>query len=232
MRSISFTLLSVMSVLLLQAPVVHAGIINGDFSGELSGWSTMDCGVDCFIPSASISANSDGQAVLATQGIASGVSLTSLYQSFSIPSSATTLSFDVGFWRTDADALNPDESFGINDFLSISYLDNTGDTSYDRSLMAFNADGPYNALGTLTPLSDGWYRFSILINDLANHSGTLYFDLNDQNDGFHSIAKVDNVILSSSVPESSSTILLLGIGLLFILGFARKVRICLKDQAS
>jgi hypothetical protein len=221
-----------MCVLLLQAPVVQAGIINGDFSGELSGWSTMDCGVDCFIPSASISVNSDGQAVLATQGINSGVSLTSLYQSFSIPSSVTTLSMDVGFWRTDADALNPDEPFGVSDFLSVSYLDDSGDTGYDRSLISFNSDGPYNASGALVPLSDGWYRLFIIINDLADRSGTLYFDLNDQNDGFQSVVKVDNVTLISDVPESSSTILLLGIGLLFILGFARKERICLKNQAS
>ncbi|MBN1906149.1 MAG: PEP-CTERM sorting domain-containing protein [Deltaproteobacteria bacterium] len=116
------------------------------------------------------------------------------------------------------------------DWFQVSYLDDDASSSYDRFFIGVDTAGFYDdtfvdlPTGTINNLEDNWYRYTTTINDLAGSTGTLYFDLNDQNDGWYSRARVDNVVISTSaapVPEPA-TMLLLASGLAGLAGFRKK----------
>jgi len=177
------------------ANVSHANLMNGDFSvvpdlEDLNGWESeeMDINYNFSSPSSSVSANS-GYAVLETQGYLSEITLISLWQSIEIPDWAYTLSFDIGFERTDHD----DGGFGsftIPDFFEVSYWDYS-DPNFDQLLLGVDLNGPYDPntwanIDLPEHEADGinWYRFVADISDLGDRYGALYFDLSDQDDNY------------------------------------------------
>jgi hypothetical protein len=214
MRSRLLLLLSLVLALFLQARVVRADIINGKFQIDLAGWTTEG----------SVSWE-DGEAVLRTQPGISAELHESLYQHLEIPSTAQKLSFDVWFEQAgDPDTGEGGEGASIEDFLWVSYVDDDG-ADFDKAFLGYDNLGAYDS--NLQPLNDftgAWFHFSAPISDLAGRYGTLYFDLNDQDNGYDSTARIDNVLIASNPIPEPTAILLLGSGLIGILGFAGKRR--------
>ena len=217
MRSKLLVLLSLILALFLQSRIVRADVINGDFQSDLSGWDKEE----------SVAGSvfwEGGEAVLWTQPGLSVEAPESLSQRFEIPSTARTLSFDVWFEQGEMDTGEGGDGNPVEDFLWVSYVDDD-DADFDTSLLGYDALGAYT--GDLEPLNDitgAWFHFSVSIYDLAGRYGTLYFDLNDQDNGYNSTARVDNVVIGSNVIPEPTTLALLGIGLIGILGFTRKKR--------
>jgi hypothetical protein len=195
----------------------HAAVMNGTFSAGLTGWTTADTDNNgtTVSPSASI-AEQGGHAVLTTQGLASQVVVMSLAQDLNIPALATDLRFDIGLARGAADT--PPAGASFPDFVQASYVDAT-DATFDRAFVGLDVHGAFDP-STLAPLrlsalGSGLLRFTTAITTLAGRSGTLFFDLSDQDDGFFSMATVDNVRIevgATAIPEPG-TWLLLGSGL-------------------
>jgi hypothetical protein len=207
MRSKLLLLVSLIIAPFLQARAVRADIINGDFPTDLNGWTTEG----------SVSWEA-GEAVLRTQ---SGISLESLSQHFGIPSTAQTLSFDVWFEQGSPDIDEGGEGYSVEDFLWVSYVDDDA-ASFDKDFLGYDYLGAYDGeLEALNDFAGAWFHFSSPIADLAGRFGTLYFDLNDQDNGYNSTARIDNVVISSNPIPEPPTLLLLGGGLIGILGFTR-----------
>lgn|GEM_PF-2177767 len=199
----------------------RADIINGDFSSGLDGWTTADNILT--IPSASVSVINE-QAFLKTQGYNSEVTLISLFQTFTFPDYAYSLSFDIGFFLNgqDTGSDNGGNGHGFYDTVFVSYMDQL-DSAYNRSFLAMDSIGPFDP-NTLVPLTlphlgDGMYRFTVVLGSgFQNRTGTLYFDLYDDDDFSYSLVKVDNVQISgppTQIPEPLS-LFLLGWGLLHL----------------
>ncbi len=197
-----------------------AAPVNGDFSSGLTSWTTADLINSCFIsPSQSVTADS-GYALLETSGYGSGVKMVSLAQSFSFPVSSRSLFFDIGFWtQNDSDAGgNGSETFP--DFFQVSWLDE--DSGQSRRLLSLDRDGLWLSLDTMSvaSLADGWFRIAVNAEELSGRSGSLYFDLSDQDDNRLSKAGVDNVRVQ--VVPLPATLFLLCPGLSVIFLWIRK----------
>jgi len=196
------------------------GIANGYFSNGLdglAGWTTADTDSSYSetVPSASVSVvGTDQVAQLDTQGIASDILMVSLYQGITVPGNAATLSFDIGFAQLGSDSGGT--SF-LPDFFQVSYVDDTSST-FDRYFVAVDINGFYDPTTfdpvTLTDLGNGLFHSSTSIPDLAGRSGTLYFDLNDFQDGYYSRGLVDNVRIDLAAAPEPGTLLLLVPGLM------------------
>jgi hypothetical protein len=196
------------------SPYSYGSIINGNFSNGLDGWTTdyLDLQYNSVPPTPGLetSVNGAGQAVLQTQGIGSGIGVVTLYQSFTFPVLASTLSFDIGFQRLGTDTGGVPET--IPDFLWVYYLDNDQNMAA-KSFVGADVNGFYDPNDSsialaLMDLGNGLFRFSTGVQDLAGRSGTLYFDLYDQDDGFYSAARADNVTISTAVPEPGTWLFL------------------------
>lgn len=196
------------------APLQAVDLVNGDFSAGLAGWTTADTDLSLFeaSPSASVAAVG-GAAELDTQGFGSGIIRVSLNRPVLFDPRAVMLSFDLGFQRGLADSGTGN---GFPDYLEAQYLD-AGDPAYDRRFIAVDLNGFYDPdtlLGQSLPdLGNGLFRFSAQIGDLAGRSGTLYFDLNEQDDLFHAQGRVDNVSIGLALVPEPGTWLLMGLGL-------------------
>lgn len=210
------------------ASLASATIINGDFTTALSGWSTTDTTStgQTTSPSRSV-AESGGEAVLRTQGFLADVALVSLFQDITLPALTTTLSLDIGLAQTGSDT--PPGTFGFLDVVQVSYLDAT-DTAFDRLWLGVNVAGAFEpttrAPLILPDLGNGLRHFTTDVTSLAGRTGTLFIDLADQDDGFFSQARLDNVALAtrpSTVPEPG-TWLLLSSGCLAVLWARRGFR--------
>src|SRR5205814_1916690 len=106
---------------------------------------------------------------------------------------ATNLSFDIDLARGAAET--PPAGLGFPDFVQASYVDAT-DGQFDRLFVDLNVNGVL--------------RFTTPITTLAGRSGTLFFDLSDQDDGFFSTARIDNVVIDvriTAVPEPGTWLL-------------------------
>ncbi|AUB81404.1 hypothetical protein [Candidatus Thiodictyon syntrophicum] len=193
-------------------------IVNGDFSagpGGLANWQTVDTLVDFTVlaPSGYVSA-AGGVADLQTPGFASGVVMVTLYQAIAIGPTATTLTFDLGLAPGTGDAGG--SGTGVPDFLQVSYVDDL-DSAYDHRFVAVDINGFYNP-NTFVPLilpdlGNGLSRFATGIADLAGRTGTLYFDLNELDDGLYSTALIDNVRIDAAAAPAPGTWMLLAFGL-------------------
>lgn len=190
-------------------------IVNGDFSDGLTGWITADTdsGLIETTPSASVGVVA-GVAGLSTQGWDSGVITVSLHQPVLFDPLAAWLWFDIGFARGQPDFGGT--GFGFPDYFQVSWVDDL-DPAFDLGLIAVDANGFFDpetlAPRTPGPLVAGLYRFRFDITALAGRSGGLYFDLLEQDDGFFSVAFVDEVCLDCRPVPLPSTALLLLAGL-------------------
>jgi hypothetical protein len=196
----------------------HAVIMNGDFSNGLTDWTTEDLYSDfsSAMPSASISVV-NGEAILDTQGYSSTtpfVEIVSLYQPVGIPADANKLKFEIDFGQGRMDQGGNGQ--GFPDFLEVAYYDDA-DLAYDMFLLGVDSIGFYDPNDPLgpTPMPDGFdpmtglYLFSFDISSLAGRNGALYFDLVDNDDGYFSTGRVDNVwIGNGAVPEPGTWLLL------------------------
>ncbi len=168
--------------------------INGDFSSGLPGWDTYG----------DVTAE-EGAAILRTGGIY-GIYDTSLFTTFIV--SGDSLNFRYYFDITGPDdILSPDfESFPPDSF-QVS-LDAGNDGYFVQALAWQPAD-------ILTP-------FSLDISFLEPGAiVTLSFDLLDQDDGYRSIAVVDDVTDPPITVPESGTLMLMGSGLIGIFVFNR-----------
>jgi len=123
----------------------------------------------------------------------------------------------------------PPAGSNFPDFLQASYVDNA-DANFDRAFVGLDLNGAFNP-STFDPvnvlaLGNGLFRFTTSITALAGRSGTLFFDLSDQDDGFFSTARVDNVAITvgTTAAPAPATWLLCGSGVLGVLGLARQRR--------
>jgi hypothetical protein len=196
------------------APLQAVELVNGNFSAGLAGWTTADTDASLVegSPSASVAAVG-GVAELDTQGFDSGIIRVSVNQPVLFDPTAVMLSFDLGFRQGLADSGTGN---GFPDYLEAQYLD-ASDPAYDRRFIAVDVNGFYDPDTlldqSLPDLGNGLFRFAAPIADLAGRSGTLYFDLNEQDDLFHAQGRVDNVSIGLAQVPEPGTWLLMGLGL-------------------
>lgn len=191
----------VIGLILLLPRYSAALLVNGDFNAGLSGWGVNGNVIE-----------EEGAAVFRTGGIY-GEYDTSLYTTFVV--SGDSLSFRYYFDVSGIDGiLSPDfPSFPFDSF-QVSIDD--GDNGYIVESL------PWSPAGIFAP-------FMIDISDFRPGTlVTLSFDLIDQDDGFTSIAAIDDAVDPiAGVPEPR-TLVLLGTGLigLYLAGRFKRQIIC------
>jgi hypothetical protein len=187
-------------------PAIVAGtaagqIINGSFSDGLNGWSVMESGGSTMPGEVVVI---DGKAVMRENDSF----LTSLWQDFSLPSGASTLSFDLFF---DA-GFDTSDAF-ILDAFEISLLDATFASAvptwapHATSFLNFQEDGTvHQATGV------SWDGTTATLDVSFLTSGTdlgLYFDLIGADADLGSEIRIDNVRFfgGGAVPLPSTPLL-------------------------
>lgn len=163
-------------------------------------------------------------------------SIIELEQSFTLPSNAFSLSFDLQFQTSGAgiSTLPPDS------FQSSLYVDGVDafPTPSDPFLPAFysiDAAGNVTFDSTYvstTLLANGWSRVTLDVSSLAGKDVLLEFILNSFDDERTSQASLDNVVITTTsvvVPEPATvTSLMVGLGLVLVSRVLarRRIRTC------
>jgi hypothetical protein len=233
----TFVMLWALVILIFpEANLSHANLINGDFSDpeDFAGfdrWGTI------------ITEPAGEYALLETDNSFRRT----LEQTFVIPSAPSYLSFDFAF-STLQDTILEELSTYLDSFSASLYTfnDNAADDDY-LDIFVVDADGPlpdpsdgienltfafpidveFNPSVTISgfePFGGGttfYGRISLSLPDVVlGEEATICFDLYNEDDGYKSMAAVDNINISP-VPEPS-TIFLLCTGLLGLAGLGKK----------
>ncbi len=182
------TLTCVIFTVIFLVPACAAGqLINGDFSSGLTGWDTYG---EVFLE--------EGRATLRTGGIY-GAYDTSLYTTFIVSGNSLDFEYYFDVAATD-DIVSPDYP---------SYPFDTFQLSLDAGNEGYFVEAlPRVPLGEPVPFSLDISNFS------AGTLLTLSFDLLDQDDGYTSIAAIDNVVDPITAVPEPETLILLGGGLM------------------
>jgi hypothetical protein len=202
-------LVLLIALLGLSASSAQAGsLINGDFSQGLTGWTVSDPTLVSVI---------NGQAVISESPTDQEVDL---YQTFTIPTGATRLSFTLVSLVGEADGI-PNNAFGAallnpNTLLSVvPTVDSNTDSFYIRDLVPGVTQGEAAFGVTVSPTPDALPLLITLDlpSSLIGQDVTILFRVLSGGTDAGSSVTLDNVQVatSSAVPEPSSLILL-GLG--------------------
>jgi len=170
-------------------------IINGDFSNGLSGWDAVG----------DVDTSVDGTAVLRTGGI-DGPWDTSLSTGFIVSGDRVTFRYYFDVIGYDDIIYEDYHSFPFDSFqVSVD----AGEENYFIEPLAWQPTGVF-------------IPFSMDISSIEpGTTATLSFILIDQDDGYFSVAAIDDVVESSSPLPEPSSLILLGGGLLGLFIFSR-----------
>lgn len=193
-----------------------ASIMNGNFSSaevfnDGLGWESSD---DFDILSSTNVSITGEKAFISNASHSNGLS--TLFQWVDIPVWAHSFSFEISFMTMEEDAL---EEHAFPDWFEAYFLDDD-DSLYDRLFLGYDSAGPYDPTTfdpiALIDLGGGVYQYKTIIDSLAGRRGTLFFELNDEPDGFFTQVSIDNVQMNP-IPEPT-TLLLLSAGLACLAG--------------
>ncbi len=206
--------LAALALIGFQAPATSAGVItNGDFSSAgiapdpFAGWST-DTDVSGFI------APVDGGGVASFTITAFSDAPVHLFQKFSLPIDATTLSFELLLSSVDggtSDGFFPDSFqaslFRASDFQAQFPID----VDFLPAFYAIDADGSdFLSSGVSTEdLTAGWKRVTLDVISLAADDYFIDFLLLGDDDSRTTTVLLDNVMVARSgnvVPEPASVV--------------------------
>jgi len=190
----------------LSNSALAVSIVNGNFDADLSGWSTVTNGGTAQWDA--------GKAVLSTGSDVAAYSsvlvqgddgLFTFSNPIMLGAGDDLFKFDAVFATLGADAL---ESGG-------GFSDNLQVWLYDANNLG---DHLFTTIDALTSTTS----FSFDLSSFIGHSVAFSFELNDENDGFNSQVRLDNIRLekrpdSTTVPESG-TFSLVFIGLFGLMG--------------
>lgn len=175
----------------------QAAFISPDDWSDLSTWTpsyNADSSItDVYYPTSL----SPASAILSTQGINSGILMTSIEKSVTFLEKGS-IQFDLDFRTSETDAKGSDFSQSVSDFLVFSFIS----PGYDPFELFRGNPTNFSPIATCD------------ISDLIGMSGTLYFDLLDQDNATYTDTVISNLAFtpaqSSPVPEPSTLTLLLG----------------------